>query len=67
MYSIFQKERRAIEFGKQTHLGYYASLEEAIIVAKEQRVVYVNILKGMYGDTVEQKVFEALLDDKWSE
>lgn len=56
-----------VEFGKQTHLGYYASLEEAIIVAKEQRVVYVNILKEMYGDTVEQKVFEALLDDKWSE
>ena len=56
-----------IEFGKQIHLGYYRSLEEAVAVAKEQRVVYVNKLMDLYGETVEPKVFKALLEDKWSD
>lgn len=63
------KEYRAygVEFGKQVHLGYYMTLEEAVIVAKEQRVFYVDKLKSIYGDTVESKVFEVLLEDRWSE
>ena len=63
------KEYRAygVEFGKQVHLGYYMTLEEAASVAKDQRKVYVNKLKSIYGDTVEPKVFEVLLEDKWSE
>lgn len=63
------KEYRAygVEFGEQVHLGYYMTLEEAVTVAKEQRVSYVDKLKSIYGDTVESKVFEVLLEDKWSE
>lgn len=63
------KEYRAygVEFGKQVHLGYYMTLEEAVTVAKEQRVFYVDKLKTIYGDTVESKVFEVLLEDRWSE
>lgn len=63
------KEYRAygVEFGKQVHLGYYMTLEEAVVVAKEQRVFYVDKLKTIYGDTVESKVFEVLLEDRWSE
>ena len=56
-----------VEFGKQIHLGYYNSLEEAVAVAKEQRIVYVNKLIDLYGETVEPKVFKALLEDKWSD
>ena len=63
------KEYRAygVEFGKQVHLGYYYTLKEALRVAKKQRALYVDKLKSLYGDTVEPKVFEALLEDKWSE
>ena len=63
------KEYRAygVEFGKQVHLGYYMTLEEAVSVAKKQRESYVDKLKYIYGDTVEPKVFEVLLEDRWSE
>lgn len=56
-----------VEFGKQVHLGYYYTLKEALRVAKKQRAFYVDKLKSVYGDTVETKVFEALLEDRWSE
>ena len=63
------KEYRAygVEFGKQVHLGYYYTLKEALRVAKKQREIYVDKLKSLYGDTVESKVFEVLLEDRWSE
>ena len=64
-----RKEYRAygVEFGKQVHLGYYMTLEEAASVARDQRKVYVNKLKSIYGDTVESKVFEVLMEDRWIE
>ena len=63
------KEYRAygVEFGKQVHLGYYYTLKEALRVAKKQRAFYVDKPKSIYGDKVETKVFEALLEDRWSE
>ena len=56
-----------VEFGKQVHLGYYYTLKEALRVAKKQREIYVDKLKSLYGDTVESKVFEVLLEDRGSE
>ena len=63
------KEYRAygVEFGKQVHLGYYMTLEEAVSVAKKQRQSYIDKLKRIYGDTVEPKVFEVLCEARWSE
>ena len=53
--------------GKQVHLGYYYEIEEALSVAKQQREVYVQKLKEVYGKYVEGKVFDALLEDRWCE
>lgn len=53
------------EFGKQIHLGYYSELKEAENVVKNSRISYINKLKTIYEGSVEDKVFDALLEDRW--
>ena len=56
-----------VEFGNQVHLGYHYEIDEALLVVRDQRKSYVKKLKEVYGKDVEDKVFEALLEDRWFE
>ena len=51
--------------GKQKHLGYYETLEQAVEVALKGRKEYLDSLKDLYGDSVEHRVFDELMKDKW--
>ena len=51
--------------GKQKHLGYYEALEQAVEAALKGREQHLNSLKDLYGDSVEHKVFDELMKDKW--
>lgn len=51
--------------GKQKHLGYYETLEQAVEAALKGRKQHLNSLKELYGYSVEDKVFDELMKDKW--
>lgn len=51
--------------GKQKHLGYYETLEQAVEAALKGRKEHLNSLKELYGDSVDHRVFDELMKDKW--
>ena len=53
------------KFGKSVHLGYFESEEEAYSVVCAERVKYIDELKDLYGDTVDERVWLELKDVKW--
>lgn len=51
--------------GKQKHLGYYETLEQAVEAALKGRKEHLDSLKELYGDSVDHRVFDELMKDKW--
>ena len=52
--------------GKQKHLGYYETFEQAVEAALKGRKEHLDSLKDLYGDNVEHKVFDELMKDRWT-
>ena len=51
--------------GKQKHLGYYETFEQAVEEALKGRKEHLDSLKDLYGDSVDHRVFDELMKDKW--
>ena len=51
--------------GLQKHLGYFGTMEEALVASLAGREEYLTSLKDLYSETVEGKVFTELMKPKW--
>ena len=61
-----EKIRPYRAYSPQKHLGYFSTVDEALSAALKSREEYLDSLKEVYSESVEDKVFIELMKPEWA-